>query len=57
MAGEGSLSLANLALPNQALITVLAGCSRLALEAVTVAEQPEWGVLTGEVAGLINEFV
>eukprot|EP01050_Picozoa_sp_SAG11_P011425 SAG11_NODE_1209_length_5520_cov_6.530529_5_plen_260_part_00 len=47
MTGGGSLSLANLALPAQALATALAGLSgagsRLALEAVTVAE---WGALT-----------
>eukprot|EP01050_Picozoa_sp_SAG11_P001297 SAG11_NODE_55_length_19449_cov_28.630135_6_plen_246_part_00 len=49
--GGGSLAVANLALSLQAFNTAVLGLSgvgsRLALEAVTVPEHPEWGALTG----------
>jgi hypothetical protein len=52
--GGGSLAVANLALPLQALITTQIGLSgpgsRLSFEAVTVPERPEWGALTGAMA-------
>eukprot|EP01051_Picozoa_sp_SAG22_P016746 SAG22_NODE_2431_length_2580_cov_1.862555_3_plen_212_part_00 len=53
VAGGGSLSLANLAVPPTALATTLVGLSTagstLSLAAVTVPELPELGVLTGTV--------
>lgn len=51
--GGGTLSLTRLALPQAAFYTALGGLSgagsRLALQAVTVAEHPEWGALAGTI--------
>ena len=51
--GGGSLSLARLAVPHVALATAVYGLSgagsRLAFDAVTVMERPEWGALSGTV--------
>jgi hypothetical protein len=57
--GGGSLALVNLALPAQSLAAALRGLfgagSRLSLEAVTVVEHAEWGVLTGTVTAGADE--